>query len=212
MPQVLRPKKATEDLSNTIDTSKMVELPNATTVNIADITSSTNTEVKNVISDVATPSNLSADNIANRNMPPVEVHDQPTKPEISDALQKLLEMKVNKTLANAKASLEEKEPTILNKIGEVVIAKPNLGKEIRVPKPVEIVVPQKTIPVENNSAINPQITDTVIQPSQPNTTPAPPVATINSVSQPNNLQPVTVAAPVTEVVPKKSFLDKLLGF
>ncbi len=197
MAQVLRPKKATDNPTNI---------------------SELNTGEVNVVSDLkpaATINNMSesspssiASNIMNRTVPSAEVHDQPTQPEISDALQKLLEMKLNKTLASAKASLEEKEPTILNKVGEVVLAKPNLGKEIRIPKPVEV----ETVPVINNQIANtiPVSTPPVI-PSAAPVTPVTPVVATTNVVQTNNPQPVTTSS-VSQEVPKKSLLDKLLGF
>lgn len=207
MPQVLRPKKVNnEDVSNTVEAPVVAEIINATDINIREAVSSSSvgTETKNVVSSITPPSNLSASNIANRDIPPIEVHDQPTQPEISDALQKLLDMKVGKTLANAKASLEEVEPTILNKIGEVVIAKPNLGKEIKIPKPIEVI----QTPIVNTQTIN------II------TEPLPPVADLSAPSvitsidanQQNNLQANVTTNKTTQEVQKKSLLDRLLGF
>lgn len=207
MPQVLRPKKVNnEDVSNTVEAPVVAEIINATDINIREAVSSSSvgTETKNVVSSITPPSNLSASNIANRDIPPIEVHDQPTQPEISDALQKLLDMKVGKTLANAKASLEEVEPTILNKIGEVVIAKPNLGKEIKIPKPIEVL----QTPIVNTQTIN-----IITEPLPPVTDlSAPSVITSIDVNQQNNLQANVTTNKTTQEVPKKSLLDRLLGF
>lgn len=214
MPQVLRPKKVVEDLPVSADkivsTSETVDISKTENVNIRDYILSSNPGNKNVDNSISASSNLPTDNIVNKTPPLVEVHDEPTHPEISDALQKLLEMKVSKTLATAKASLEEKEPVVLNKVVEAVLVKPNLGKEIRVPKPVEVVV---SVPVMNNQIANTVAVSTppVISPVTPVTTVTPVVATTNAV-QPSNSQSVATAVPSIQEVPKKSFLDKLLGF
>lgn len=124
---------------------------------------------------------------------PPEIHDQPTPPEISDALQKLLELKIGKTIASAEEDLVAVEPVSPTKIE---ITKPTLGQEIKKPTP-QVSMPQSVIP---ESDVAQQVTSAITQPVEPIVVTSPQPA----------IEQVPVSTPSSQPV-KKDWLDRIIG-
>lgn len=124
---------------------------------------------------------------------PPEIHDQPTPPEISDALQKLLELKIGKTIASAEEDLVAVEPVPPTKIE---ITKPTLGQEIKKPTS-QVSMPQSVI---SESDVAQQATSTVTQPVEPIVVTSPQPA----------IEQVPVSTPSSQPV-KKDWLDRIIG-
>lgn len=156
-------------------------------------------------------------------------------PEISEALQKLLDMKIGRTLEKAESSLEEisANPQTLKSTeslqtnidegvhnvatqSEVIeptestpplqaISSIKLGQEIRVPKTTEVFAPIVEPIIQTNVDVAPNITVQTILPVV-NT------QDINTIGQPVVVAPLPTVeqTTTTQIPPKRGFLDRLL--
>ncbi|MCF7843434.1 hypothetical protein K9M47_00885 [Candidatus Gracilibacteria bacterium] len=128
----------------------------------------------------------------NEIIPPSEVRNKETPKEdkekeekISDALQKLLDLKIGKAIANAEASLETvSQPVDVTAISQeplntvtATVDKPSLGQEIKIQKPET--TETSAVETEQKVTITPAVTESNIVSSQT----LPQVGTAVSVEQ-----------------------------